>query len=159
MAFPIMALLTAAASDLQSRQAEREALRQAGDAGRQNIMRRRAAELGGSPYYSMGQDTRNALSEIEREARASRNNQIGNLLQAYLKQPSAPEERTLIGGAPTIDDLPGVGSRSGIGMVDSIFAGTPTTMPSVGGLGEVDSLFGNESSKLWEDDPWGSGAF
>ena len=159
MAFPIVALLTAAASDLQNRKAKRDAINAQGQASLQAILQRRAAELGGSPYYGMAQNNRNALSAIDREADAASNNQIGNLLQAYLKQPSAPEERELIGGAPTIYDLPGVGNRSGLSMVDSLFAGTPTTMPSAGALGSVDSLFGSEPTKLWEDDPWGSGVF
>jgi hypothetical protein len=185
MAFPIVALLTAAASDLQTRQQEKEAIGTLGNRNLQEILRRRAAELGGSPYAIMAEDHKSQLSDLRRATDESRNNQIGNLLQAYLKQPKEPdtelETGPLIGGAPTISDLPGVGDKTGMQMVDDLFGGeskdlgvnvgppaSPFTNSSFNpyassgaglGTGAVDNIFGGESSKLWEDDPWGSGAF
>jgi len=86
MAFPILAVLAAALSEQQSQQAKQDAIVQSGRNATQNILRTRANELGGSPYAGMAEDYRAGLGDIERQAEAGRNNNIGNLLQAYLKQ-------------------------------------------------------------------------
>lgn len=160
MAFPILAVLAAVASDMQNRQAKRHAIQEAGDATRHQILATRARQLGGQPYSQMSADLSSQLSNIERQARDNSNNNIGRLIAAYGNQKPEPKERMIgeNGDIPTVDDL-GAGNRSGLQMVDGLFANEPTSMPSAGALGSVDSIFGGEPTKLYEDDPWGSGAF
>lgn len=142
MAFPIVAVLGALLSDQQNRKAKSDAIRQAGTANTQNILRSQARALGGSPYTGNAEDLKRSFHEISQQAEAQRNNQIGSILQAYLSQPSN-DERTIGGGigaagTPTVDDI-GAGSVSSDRMLND--------------------EFGGESTKLWEDDPWGSGVF
>src|SRR5262245_57117781 len=161
MAFPILAVLAAVASDMQNRQAKRHAIQGAGDATRNQILSTRGRQLGGQPYDQMSANLGSQLSSIDRQARDSSNNNIGRLIAAYGKSFGDEPDERMIGennDIPTVDDL-GAGNRSGLSMVDSLFANEPATMPSTGALGSVDSLFGREPSKLYEEDPWGSGAF
>lgn len=142
MAFPIVAVITAALQDQQSRQAEAEAIRQQGQNNLQSILRRRASELGGSPYAMMAEDGRGAIEEIRRQAEASRNNQIGNLLQAYLK------------GLPS--DKPEKFGES----YESSFLTQPNLQynASATGIGIGDAM-GKSQIDPWDEDPWGDAGF
>lgn len=135
MAFPILALLAAAASDMGSRKDEADALASQARHNRQAIMQRRAAELGGSPYGMMAAEGKNGLDEISRRAEAGRNNNIGNMLQAYLSQPSAPDEDPGIAG--------GGDGRLGAG-------------PGAGGFNVG---MGGGGPDPWDKDPWGDAGF
>ena len=132
MAFPIMALLTAAASDSQQRADEREALMKAGHQNQQNILRQRARELGGNPYGLMAQDGNQQIDEIRRQADDARQNNIGALLQSYLKSEmsSAPAQQETIGG------------------------GTWEA-----GDGGFQHGMGGASADPWDKDPWGDAGF
>jgi hypothetical protein len=166
MAFPLLAVLGAVLQDGQSRAAQQKAIRERGNATTQGIMRHHAQSMGGSPYPGMGADLRADFDKIEQQAEEGRNNQIGNILQAYFKSAKdAPPERMIgqDGDIPTVDNI-GAGNRSGLSMVDSLFGGESTDLgetsfgrPALSegsrGLGMVDSLFGDE------EDPWGPGAF
>lgn len=141
MAFPLLAVIGAALSDGQSRQAEAQAIQQAGNASLQKILRTRASELGGSPYAGMAEDHKAMLGDIERQASESRNNNIGNLLQAYLKSsPSAPPEK--FGDA-----------------YESSFVHQPNLQYNpTDGIAMGDAM-GKSQIDLWDDDPWGDAGF
>lgn len=137
MAFPLIALLTAGASDLQSNAEEETArLRMAADA-KQRILRTRAQELGGSPYGMMAQDYENSLAEFEREAESRRNNNIGALLQAYLKS------NTGSSGAESYGDP---------------YAKQLAANPGEGGFG-MGNVMGKAQLDPWDKDPWGDAGF
>lgn len=85
MAFPLIALLTAAAGDLKSRSDYANQVQKAGNDAQNRILQTRARELGGSPYGMMAQEFESNLGDMRRQADAQRNNNIGALLQAYLK--------------------------------------------------------------------------
>lgn len=98
MPFPLIALLTAAASDMQQRSQYGDQVQKLGHDTEQNILNARARQLGAEPYTQMAQDGQNRLEELRRGADASRNNNIGALLQAYLKQ-KKPTEAAGLGDA------------------------------------------------------------
>lgn len=86
MAFPILALLAAGASDLQQRSDYRDQVAQEARQAPLRIMQAYASRMGGQPYSQMQADSENRLSALKTHADASRNNNIGALLQAYLAQ-------------------------------------------------------------------------
>ena len=133
MPFPIVALLAAAASDAQQRSQQGDAIFQRTQGALDQIRKRRVAELGGSPYPGMVADYNNDLRQIDSQANANRNNNIGSLLQAYLKQPSAPAEK--FG-----DD----------------FDSTAANLQGDYGMGNV---MGKAQLDSWDKDPWGDAGF
>lgn len=137
MAFPILALLAAAASDMGSRKDEADALASQARHNRQAIMQRRAAELGGSPYGMMAAEGKSGLDEISRHAEAGRNNNIGNMLQAYLKTA----------------DFGGGGEKYG-----DDYAKQLAHDPGEGGFG-MGNVMGKAQLDSWDDDPWGDAGF
>lgn len=156
MAFPIMALLTAAASDMQSRQEEKNAIRAAGRQSQDQILSTRARELGGSPYAGMAQDFDNALIDIKRQASKSRNNNIGALLQAYLKKDPAghkPAPRSPLGPQDPYE-------KFGDEYVTS-FMDQPNLQYNapVEGIGMGDAM-GKSQMDSWDyQDPWGDAGY
>lgn len=126
MAFPIIPIVAALLSDQQSRTAEKDAIARAGTNAHQGILRRRASELGGSPYGMMAEDFSGQLNDIKAQAEAGRNNQIGNLLQAYLKK----DDKKKKGDNDDEEDSPGQAVLTS----------------------GVESLFGDSGGDL--EDPW-----
>lgn len=142
MAFPLIALLTAAASDAQQRSAYGSQVQKAGHDAENQILQTRARELGGSPYPMMAQSFQNSLGDMRRQADDSRNNQIGALLQAYLKSElsSAPSEKY---GDP----------------YESSFTNQKNLQyDPTGGIAMGDAV-GKAQLDPWDKDPWGDAGF
>jgi len=98
VAFPIIALLAAAASDKQARAEEARQKQNLMTKTRLGIMQRQAESEGGNPYGIEAANMRFGLNEIGENAKNSRNNNIGSLLQAYLKSDSKTPDKS--GGNP-----------------------------------------------------------
>lgn len=135
MAFPLLAVIGAALSEHQSRQAKDEALQRAGQQNTQNILQTHARSLGGSPYAGMNADLQRQFLDIAQQSEASRNNNIGTLLQAYLKKtPEAPVDPGIAGGG------------------DGLLGGGP-------GAGGFNAGMGGSTLDPWDKDPWGDAGF
>ena len=142
MAFPLLAILASVLSDQQQRKAAADAKVQTAHDATSKILRTRAAELGGSPYPMMEADMRAQMSGIDREADASRNNNIGNLLARYGSDmfDSAPAEK--FGDA-----------------YDSSFVHQPNLQYNTDEGIRIGDSMGKAQLDPWDKDPWGDAGF
>jgi hypothetical protein len=137
MAFPIVALIAAAASDMQQRAQHGDNIAEAARAQQDRINRTRVQQLGGQPYGMMAQDFQNQLGMMDRQADQSRNNNIGALLQAYLTSSIGNSGNEKYGG----DYAKQLGQN-----------------PGEGGFG-AGNVMGKAQLDPWDRDPWGDAGF
>jgi hypothetical protein len=113
---------------------------QAGQATQDRINRARVQQLGGQPYGMMAQDFKNQLGAMDRQADQSRNNNIGALLQAYLKT-SGPDPE-----------------KYGDGYESSFVHQRNLQYDPTEGIGMGDAM-GKAQLDPWDKDPWGDAGF
>lgn len=136
MAFPLIALITAAASDMQSNADEEAARNALGRQVRQRLLHTRAQQMGAQPYGAIESDYENSLANLRQQADASRNNNIGVLLQAYLGH-----------------SLSGGGEKYGDDYAQKLAAN-----PGDGGFG-MGNVMGKAQLDSWDKDPWGDAGY
>lgn len=166
MAFPLIALLTAAASDAQSNANEETARAQMGRNVRQRLLHTRAQQMGAQPYGAIESDYETSLGDLKRQAEASRNNNIGALLQAYLRQdPDKDKDKDKRGGGGGASGMPDEAQWSqmlaerpedpwGYGLGKEVY-GSPGGI--VGRLGFNNGRGGGNDP--WDRDPWGDAGY
>jgi len=137
MAFPIIALLTAAANDANQRSAYRQQVAQEARDAPNRIMRAYASRMGGQPYGQMQAESENRLSALKTQADASRNNQIGALLQAYLSSTGEDKDPEKYGDK---------------------YAHELSRNPGEGGFG-AGNVMGKAQLDPWDRDPWGDAGY
>jgi hypothetical protein len=181
MAFPWLALLATGASELGRISDRDKAIREQGQAIQDRIRRTRAQQLGAQPYGMMAADFEMGLDDMRRKSDEQGSNNLGLLLQSYLKsEMNGPPEGgigqrgddseegfarrraaraggELIGHPALNGQSVGVGGGGGVGVPGP--AQTVDPWESLGTMEQVDTLFGNSEGDPWDEDPWGDAGY
>lgn len=142
MAFPLIALLGSALSDMGRQKESRDSGEQSYWDTLQKIDRTRAQQLGAQPYSFIADDYMNGVQKRHLADAEGSNNGIGSILQAYAMQ-----------------GLGGGGEKFGDDY-ESSFLKQPNLQynASEDGIGLGDAM-GKAQVDPWDKDPWGDAGF